>query len=197
MAQSIISPAVTRISAGETSYIRASQNRSVSHNIKFVIQQFRMGNTVAFVLRSLLPAEDSVVTLNKICRLGGRRTTKFPIPTVKDSNAAERGDVMEVPGVAGRVGGEEREEVSAVTGRFTVTPVLNNAPLSGLCNKLLDTAGVRPLKINNGTQTLATSDESFLQKHRTRILFYMSCICFTAATLTLIQFAIKSIISLI
>ena len=162
-----------------------------------------MGNTVASILRNLLPAEDIIV--NRICRLGGRRISKFSSSAVEDSNTVERGDGMGVLSVTGKggdggreEGGGGKKEVGAATGRFTVSPVLDSVLSAGPCNKLSTTARVTSLKINNETQTLSVVvGESFWQKHRARIAFAMTCTCFTAATLALVQLLIKSIIAII
>ena len=125
---------------------------------------------------------------------------KLPGPAVKDSNIMEKGDgvgMLVVAGESGEAGGGRREEVGAATGRFTVIPVSDSVPPADTCNRLPATTKVTPLKINNETQTLTVIDESFWQKHKARILFSMSCTCFTAATLALTQFFIKSIIAII
>ena len=125
---------------------------------------------------------------------------KLPGPAVKDSNTMEKGDgvgMLVVAGESGEAGGGRREEVGAATGRFTVIPVSDSAPPADTCNRLPATTKVTPLKINSETQTLTAVDESFWQKHKARIAFCMTCICFTAAVLSLTQFIIKSVIAII
>ena len=154
-----------------------------------------MGNAVTYILRTLLPAESTIIT--RICRLGGLHLVGLPSPAVRDDNTVEGGDGVEVPGVVMEVGSGGSDGVSAATGRFTVILVPDSLSPADTCNKLLATTKVTPLKINIETQTSTVISENLWQKHKARILFYMSCVCFTAATISLVQFVIKSIVSII